>query len=602
MISGDLEHTRVWGADEATFCKGMERITRKIGKWMTATHVHVGMNSNCAGNEPTIGFVALCPMAKPIVVFEDNAVNAALAAYERIDCRSKEPRQGARLTKMLRTAQDLTDWMIANVFTPEALVEAFRGNIPKDCRSKKWTEHRFDRAFEDFMVNYTLGRKDTEKFQVKHEPSDPKKAPRLILNDGDRMQVAALLVLYAMEKCMFGRFRVNCIKERSREEALTDIMKYMRKRCTNPTLVEADGSAWDTTMNPTIRKFENQVVKHIGQQLVDQGREWLECTDLHEKLNTADSIRGKTRAKMTNQIASVVMRLPPIRRSGHRGTSVLNWYCNFIVTLSTYLSPKGALSVVDSGHDVVEGFDADTILFRFTFEGDDSLVQTDRPWFDKNRDRLTERYTDWGLNMKMFCNYDAHGTNGKPTNAGVVEFVGVHMLAADGRPTAFVPDIARNLANAGVCDSPAALDAVRRDDVSALAAIAVAGFKARALAFAGRMNCVSRAFDELAAQWHQLDAGRVYWDHEACMKTGVEDASQVDRLIAERRAGHFASPTPRYADGTVEPWYWFEDPIDDATLWHAMGFAQFQDLQDYLTLFADRGLAGHWLEWDPARL
>ena len=117
-------------------------------------------------------------------------------------------------------------------------------------------------------------------------------------------------------------------------------------------MVEGDGSAWDTTCKILIRAdTENIVLNHVMTVLIGKGvcpEVWQEE---HERVNNE-----KKALKLFFQKAfeKTSFKIPPIRRSGHRGTSCLNWWDSQCTWLSSiFKGPARFLDIrVKKGEDL----------------------------------------------------------------------------------------------------------------------------------------------------------------------------------------------------------------------------------------------------------
>lgn len=130
--------------------------------------------------------------------------------------------------------------------------------------------------------------------------------------------------------------------------------------------------------------------------------------------------KGKAFAKLT---------LRAFRASGDRGTSCLNWLENFIAW-SCIILPKPWEAVADPSREKFGD-----IIFRYFFEGDDSVVNTNSKM---SREEIVDQWTSLGYNMKLL-----ERQKGDP-----IVFVGMTTRVEDnGRASSCVmPEPNRNIA------------------------------------------------------------------------------------------------------------------------------------------------------------
>ena len=176
------------------------------------------------------------------------------------------------------------------------------------------------------------------KAAVKLEAMPEEKAPRLRIADEDQGQVMALMTIYRMEALIKEHFPAKGIKGLGKKDAIRRVMKS----CKVPrkfakllvTFFEGDGSAWDTCCNESIcGAVENPVIHHIASMvngfMEASPKTWAEA---HESINSQKTLDlSYTKNKEYMKIV-----IDAIRRSGHRGTSCLNWWISFVIICSAY--------------------------------------------------------------------------------------------------------------------------------------------------------------------------------------------------------------------------------------------------------------------------
>jgi hypothetical protein len=226
--------------------------------------------------------------------------------------------------------------------------------------------------------------------------------------------------------------------------------------------------------------------------------------------------------------------IPAIRRSGHRGTSVLNWWVNFSMWVcSVFEEPERFLDPnVRVGKDVA-GVQR---WFFGGFEGDDSGIQTaPRMVFLHDEDRAALRegtktcldFADKERNVtetvvkaswESLDFWERAGFNMKFVFASKrATMVGMHLELSNENgstePTGFFcPELPRGIAKNVSC-SPAALQAVDAGNLREVKKIAAATNLAKAADYSGILPSVSRKYKEYADRLDQSN----YADREMAM-------------------------------------------------------------------------------------
>lgn len=102
------------------------------------------------------------------------------------------------------------------------------------------------------------------------------------------------------------------------------------------SIFEGDGSAWDTTCSKEIRSVtENPVIFFVAETLVEIMFEPNGFIDTHNGACTLDSYQLRFRCKKDRVWVHVSKQIEAIRRSGHIGTSALNWLINMVCWATT---------------------------------------------------------------------------------------------------------------------------------------------------------------------------------------------------------------------------------------------------------------------------
>jgi hypothetical protein len=453
------------------------------------------------------------------------------------------------------------------IFSEERVRSWFEAHFDLvEMRSNKWGEKRFTSVFEALLTQV-----DPEfrfKTAVKPEHMPEGKAPRFLIIDGDHGQVLALASVKCMEEVLFEVMESHSIKHASKNDAMERVLKHMvpprEASRLGSTFVEGDGSAWDTTCNTEVRGcIENPVLDHISRVLATtyiQPASWAEA---HNKANNAKTL--KLFFKKYHEQAHV--QIAAIRRSGHRGTSVLNWWVNYTMWVcSLFESPQVYLRPEARWAKDVAGVRR---WFYGVFEGDDSGISTSPKLCDVSADDV-KAFRDGKVNARelgdKYCVpdgsiaasisalafWDRAGFNMKwefAKKRGTI--VGCHIGLTETDPGSktgcvvptgvFCPELPRALKGAVSC-SPAIIQALKNcasvedpsqgsnlKDFRDLMQIVCAFALSRAADFAGKIPTVSKKYLEYANRVPYVKEEHDFEDREMSIRaTGAEGASSTD--------------------------------------------------------------------------
>jgi len=437
------------------------------------------------GDTKQIVGVMTAPAPKKPNVYNNSSDNARAAKEERLDKKAKPyTGNGTDRKKIARIVGDACGTKRNRaIFSVKRIERWAEENLHlEDIKSGKWSLKRL----EDSLANLLQKAYPTMelKCSVKLEDMPEGKAPRLLIADGDDGQLMALIVVKCFEDLLFDWFESKSIKHAGKRAAVKRVVESLTKK--GAKLVEGDGSAWDTTCNATIRgQVENPVLKHIMQVLIPYGVVPQQWHEEHLKCCEKKELKLFFQKKMDK----MRMKIDAIRRSGHRGTSCLNWWMNFVNwTCSIFKEPERFLDP-----SVRKGID-ETGKVRWwngSFEGDDSLCALYPPM--KPGDSMDQYFLGWwnrqGFNMTIVYADDR------------ATFCGYHIACVDGEPTGFsCPELPRALKNAGVSCSSTIIQAAKDGNHGVVRDIAAAGAIARAADFAGLFPTVSRKFYDYAKE------------------------------------------------------------------------------------------------------
>ncbi len=364
-----------------------------------------------------------------------------------------------------------------------------------DCKSSKWTPDRF----ENGMANLLRQIDPTMQFKVavKAENMTAGKAPRILIADGDEGQIMALMTIKCIEDILFEVYKDKSIKHRSKRKAMDDVAKMLRRPNKRKTaIVEGDGTAWDARCGSEIRGItENPIIDWVTSRLTETciiPESWLEAH--------AQACHDKT-LKLFMRTKKVVIRpvVDAIRRSGHRGTSVLNWLVNFILWHASVFTDGSCFidPVCRHGLDT-EGKQR---WFAGAFEGDDSIIGTDE---------LPETLIESIKAFWLRCGFEMKLIFGKQT----AEFTGWILGVDDKGITAdYMPDVLRGLKNSPFSTSRTAIESDK-----GRAQVGRDAFLARAHSYVGRNGLMCNHYLKLSKMWAAETGAGGKVDHETQMQ------------------------------------------------------------------------------------
>jgi hypothetical protein len=173
-----------------------------------------------------------------------------------------------------------------------------------------------------------------------------------------------------------------------------------------------------------------------------------------------------------------------IRRSGCRGTSVLNFIANMILWCWVLAGKEGAKLMESNGQKVTDVYGVLRFV-RMMFEGDDSLLTLTGARFTEEQVKgLSERWTKLGHRPKLHLRLPGQ----QAEFTGYKFLVDEYGLVADSQ----VPDLPRLLGNVAYCHNRGAVDAAAKGDEAALQRAVDPGLLSRAFTIARKAPTVAR--------------------------------------------------------------------------------------------------------------
>lgn len=340
--------------------------------------------------------------------------------------------------QMIRKIERTVNCLLKNVFSVDRIKQwRIENPVVEEFCSSKWSPDRFRQAYDEAIAETRLRIEQT--FQIKENEALPAKgkAPRPIIQCGDRAQVLMSLPVKCFEELLFEFFEGSSIKHVSKYDAMKRVAKHLRQK--DAHLIEGDGSAWDACCNSKIRQMtENRILRHVIKVLgadPEIPEEWMEAvlTDMEKK-----KLKGK--AKVDDFCVSPIrVCIESIRQSGHRGTSCFNYLINLVCWLCVMCEkPELMIKKMRDGSlqsKYVSAFDGKEYFLKYAFEGDDSALSTTED-VTQHTKKIEETWTSMGFRMKLVF------VKNKMT------FTGFDFLCDKDGPTGvFIPEVARNIAS-----------------------------------------------------------------------------------------------------------------------------------------------------------
>lgn len=372
---------------------------------------------------------------------------------------------------MVRKIEKTVSVLIDRVFSKRK-ISIWRENNPcfQDMKSSKWSTERWGKAWDEALSEAQPRIEQT--FQIKTNEALPAKgkAPRAIIQSGDRAQVMMKLPVKCFEELLFDYFESASIKHLPKHDAMGRVAEHLRQE--NAHLVEGDGSAWDACCNSKIRKMtENRIIEHIIKCLGGDAEvpdNWLNIM-----LNDMEKLKIKGKAKVTEYVNNPVkVCIQAIRQSGHAGTSCFNYLINLVCWLCVLADDPWNLIFKDrSGRlatSYVSSRNLKTYSLKYAFEGDDSALSTTEE-LELHSESIEKQWRLLGFRMKLVYVKEK------------MTFTGFDFLCdAHGPTDVFIPEISRNIASsAWSCSSELKMHPDKIHQIGAAAMLARAvNFKA----------------------------------------------------------------------------------------------------------------------------
>lgn len=497
----------------------------------------IGQSKNPDNSKQIVGVLSL-PITDDPNVYAKEADNIESAVENRITKKQRPftatTEDRALIGRMVAAA--VGDNPRRAVFSTRKVVSWWENHLLADLRSGKWAESRLTQTVEG------LCRRIDPSFKlscdIKLEPMPEGKAPRMLIADGDEGQVMALLVICCFEDLIKKHMPKKTIKGMGKRAAMERLAAELRAPASafsktkgktsgqrtgyskpvppGASVFEGDGSAWDTTCSAKFRDItENPIIMHIGsilKVLMSEPGAWV---DAH--YDVCSLIKLALTFKKNSEFKKIL--IDAIRRSGHRGTSCLNWWDNFVGWhVSIFKAPEIFLDP-----DVRYGEDHSGILrwLASGFEGDDSVLST-TPKIEESDEiyvSILQRWERLGFNMKIFLR----------TSRAL--FTGYYMALDNSGPTGMMmPEVDRCFARAGISCSPKMIEYFKAGNKAGCMSVSRAAALSRAYEFAGWAPTISTKY----LRYYESLGGNTHIDRDLMMRTtgATTDFSEPD-IITE---------------------------------------------------------------------
>jgi len=392
-----------------------------------------------------------------------------------------------------------------------------------DLKSKKWTISRAEMALNVLM--YQLNPDFTFSAAIKLEPMGQGKPPRMLIADGDAGAVMSALTIGVLERYICKYHKHRTIKGKPKAARMTEICReaFEMKNTSeawDAFMMENDGSAWDTCCKQILRELtENRILDVLFEKLYkfftpynwfQEARRKADTKKnykLNMNTNKVDVCAFTNGSKYTqDELAKVLCkrrtmaRIDSIRRSGDRGTSILNWIINIVCWAWVLCGHNGDAIAHPNGKVCVDVFGTKR-RFKAWLEGDDSLLWlTGRIFTPGELEALEARWIKLGHRPKLF----------QRVKDEVAEFCGWKIIVTQyglDESTA-TPDVPRMLANCFYTTAKEAVAAAKDGDAVSFARVVGPALIARAGSIADRVPSVARWLTKLASVLTDGDTGQ----------------------------------------------------------------------------------------------
>lgn len=412
---------------------------------------------------------------------------------------------------------------VDDINTSECISRIAAWLLFEDYKSPKWSIKRAETQLMILMAqwdpNYQL------KASIKLEPMGKKNGipvpPRMLIADGDLGAVMSACIVGVLERFYRKRKGHRMTKGAGKADVMYRVCKQSEGIHNMNRIIgfilENDGTAWDVCCGHALRELiENKIIDAVVGKLGHLFTPVSHFTEPRKKVDTAkkhtltatpptdgwytklakgaiwgevDMNDDEAKAQFRKQIKEIITA---IRRSGDRGTSILNWITNECCWAWVLCGAGSSKFVRYNQQRIVDIFGIER-LFRAFMEGDDSLLWLSGLAYTKEQLAvLHSRWLKLGMLPKLFQRVDGD----------VAEFVGwkiaVNHFGLDWDTA--MPDVPRLLQNAGYSTAKAAVLAAVSGDSKEFGHVVSPAVMARASSIAMRTPSIARWLCDLALE------------------------------------------------------------------------------------------------------
>lgn len=453
-----------------------------------------------------VGAVKIGPSLIPVETYGTTLANVKEAVQKRVLDKKLPFQADAESRRLMARLVSASMHYKTGIFSEDRVRDWARNHpVMSELVSSKWAPARVTDAMRQLEAEARPLR-DLVGFSIKLEALPcAGKPPRLLIADGDVGQLCALLSIHCFETLLFDAFHAHSVKHKAPDEALERALKDLRgtgnrARNLKKQTVEGDGSAWDARCSEQVRDaIEMPILWHISRLLASMAgvpREWLEKA---QELN--EDAHLKAPVKDVDRDIGIVMRycklcFPAIRRSGHRGTSCLNYWVNFCMW-ATAVSREPWKHLIPNTRFTRSRWDDRKVYFNWLMEGDDSLLTVAH--LEEHWSRIEAHWKDWGFEMKIkVIQPGSYGT-----------CIGWNFVVDDFGPLSdeMCPEPKRGLASSAWSTSALLRQGANpacRSRMSDWHAVAESSYAARYYHMAGRVPWLA-SYYRACAEWHHQE-------------------------------------------------------------------------------------------------
>jgi len=470
---------------------------------------------------------------------------------------------------------DITEHFCEEIRKSEAIDRIASWLLFGDIKSKKWTLSRAEMALNVLM--WQLNPEFVFSAAIKLEGMGVGRPPRMLIADGDAGAVMSALTIGVLERYLCRYNKQRTIKGKPKGMRMSEICNEAFEMKNDSEaheafMMENDGSAWDACCKGPLRDLtENKILDVMYEKLY---KYFVPYNWFQGARRKADIKKKYTLQMNTNKVdvcayvkgcsytqddlARVLCKrraqasIDSIRRSGDRGTSILNWLINIICWAWVFCGPTGVSFVHSNGKVCLDIFGSKR-RYRVWLEGDDSLLWlTGRKCTRPELDVLEARWTKLGHRPKLF----------QRINGDVAEFCGwkivVNKYGLD--ESTAVPDVPRLLANCFYTTAKEAVQAARDGDSVKFARVVGPALLARAGSIADRVPTIATWLTRCA---ESLSDDKMYdelFSRDDMYRLGVEDMTELlpewwknddPEKLLDTRYGSFSDNVYRQVSNSV---------------------------------------------------